>query len=74
MVVIVMQYVDLSDSRLSGAIARIPKNELDFDPDWEIDPKDIVLLDKLGKPVMPDPVTQQHPCLGLSVNTINFPS
>lgn len=43
-----MQFVDLASSSLSGAISRIPKNELDFDPDWEIDPREIVLMDKLG--------------------------
>lgn len=43
-----LQFVDLSDSHLSGAIKRFPKDDFDFDPDWEIDPKDVVLMDKLG--------------------------
>ena len=48
-----LQYVDLSDSGLSDAIKAFPKDELDFDPDWEIDPKDIKLMDKLGEPAPP---------------------
>jgi len=43
-----MQFVALVDSRLSGAVDSFAKDELDFDPDWEIDPKDVKLLDKLG--------------------------
>ena len=41
--------MDLENSRLSGAIGSFPKDELDFDPDWEIDPKDVKLMDKLGQ-------------------------
>lgn len=43
-----LQFVDLSNSHLSGAIATFPKSDLDFDPDWEVDPRDITLQDKLG--------------------------
>ena len=44
-----MQLVDLVQSRLSAAIQKIPMNELDFDPDWEVDPSEIHLMDKLGE-------------------------
>ena len=44
-----LQLVDLSNSHLSGAIVNFPKDEFDFDPDWEIDPKDVIILDKLGE-------------------------
>ena len=47
-----LQLIDLSASSLSGAIARIPTDDRDFDPDWEIDPKDIKLMDKLGAPAL----------------------
>ena len=45
-----LQFVDLSKSRLSGAIDNFPKDEFDFDPDWEIDPRDLIIMDKLGAP------------------------
>jgi hypothetical protein len=44
-----LQFVELVNSRLSGAIDTFPKDEMDFDPDWEIDPKDLKLMDKLGQ-------------------------
>lgn len=45
----IVQFVDLGDSHLSGAISKFPKDELDFDPDWEIDPRDVIIMDKLGR-------------------------
>lgn len=43
-----VQCVDLAQSRLSNAV-HIPTNSADFDPDWEIDPKDLITLNKLGE-------------------------
>lgn len=43
-----VQFLILAESSLSAAIEKIPKNELDFDPDWEVDPTDLKLMDKLG--------------------------
>ena len=44
-----LQLVELSASSLSAAVGRIEKEgEFNFDPDWEIDPNEIVLMDKLG--------------------------
>ncbi len=43
-----LQLLDLSHSHLSGAIVNFPKDDFDFDPDWEIDPKDVIIMDKLG--------------------------
>ena len=46
-----MQLVPLEDSPLSGAIVHIPDNIADLDPDWEIDPATLIIMDKLGEPV-----------------------
>lgn len=45
---ICLQFLELTDSSLAAAIDKIPKNDLDFDPDWEVDPSEIKLMDKLG--------------------------
>jgi tRNA A-37 threonylcarbamoyl transferase component Bud32 len=41
--------VALEDSPLSGAIVHIPDNMSDLDPDWEIDPATLIIMDKLGE-------------------------
>ena len=43
-----MQLVDLADSALSGKIQHIPDNMYDLDADWEIDPKSLTLMEKIG--------------------------
>lgn len=43
------QLVRLEDSPLSGAIARIPDDITDLEPDWEIDPATLIIMDKLGE-------------------------
>ena len=40
--------MDFAQSHLSNAV-HIPDNPADFDPDWEVDPKDLITLNKLGK-------------------------
>ena len=45
---VLAQLVDLAHSHLSGKMQDIPDNILDLDPDWEIDPDALVLLDKIG--------------------------
>ncbi|KAK9861467.1 hypothetical protein WJX84_003285 [Apatococcus fuscideae] len=42
------QCVDFAQSHLSNAV-HIPDNSADFDPDWEVDPKDLITLNKLGE-------------------------
>lgn len=44
----VLQLVDLADSNLSGKIQHIPDNMYDLDADWEIDPKSLTLMEKIG--------------------------
>ena len=44
----VLQLVDLADSALSGKIQHIPDNMYDLDADWEIDPKALTLMEKIG--------------------------
>ena len=44
----VLQLVDLADSALSGKIQHIPDNMYDLDADWEIDPKSLTLMEKIG--------------------------
>ena len=44
-----MQLVDLADSGLSGKIQHIPENMYDLDADWEIDPKSLTLMEKIGE-------------------------
>ena len=46
-----VQLVDLAHSHLSGKMQDIPDNILDLDPDWEIDPDALVLLEKIGAPM-----------------------
>ena len=43
-----MQLTDLADSGLSGKIQHIPDNMYDLDADWEIDPKSLTLMEKIG--------------------------
>ena len=43
-----MQLVNLPESRLSGYTSKIHHAEYEYDPDWEIDPKEVKLMDKLG--------------------------
>ncbi|KAK9810142.1 hypothetical protein WJX72_005510 [[Myrmecia] bisecta] len=43
------KYVDLSESALSGAIVHIPSSINDLEPDWEADPADLIIQDKLGE-------------------------
>ncbi len=45
---VVAQCVTLAQSHLSNAV-HIPHDAEDFDPDWEIDPKDLITLNKLGE-------------------------
>ncbi|CAK0733933.1 hypothetical protein CVIRNUC_000357 [Coccomyxa viridis] len=40
---------DLADSGLSGKIQHIPENMYDLDADWEIDPKSLTLMEKIGE-------------------------
>ncbi len=46
------QLVDLAESHLSGKIQHIPDNMYDLDADWEIDPKSLTLMEKIGMPLI----------------------
>lgn len=41
--------VDLSDSLLAGAMAMPSQKLLEFDPEWELDPGNLVIMEKLGE-------------------------
>lgn len=41
--------VELDSSFLAGAVGAPPKNLFDFDPEWEIDPSKLVMMEKLGE-------------------------
>lgn len=44
-----LQLVSLDQSQFSGALVRIPSQDLtELEPDWEIDPAGLVIMDKLG--------------------------
>lgn len=44
-----LQLVSLDQSQFSGALVRIPTQDLtELEPDWEIDPAGLVIMDKLG--------------------------
>lgn len=44
-----LQLVSLDQSQFSGALVRIPSRDLtELEPDWEIDPAGLVIMDKLG--------------------------
>ena len=46
---LLMQLVTLDKSQFSGALVRIPSGDLtDLEPDWEIDPAGLIIMDKLG--------------------------
>lgn len=45
----ILQLVSLDQSQFSGALVRIPSRDLtELEPDWEIDPAGLVIMDKLG--------------------------
>lgn len=45
-----MQLVTLDKSQFSGALVRIPSRDLtELEPDWEVDPAGLIIMDKLGK-------------------------
>lgn len=40
----------MEDSAFSGALVRIPSGDItDLEPDWEIDPAGLIIMDKLGE-------------------------
>ena len=42
------QLVALADSKLAGAVLQIPKTMYELEADWEIDPKALKMLGKIG--------------------------
>ena len=45
-----LQFISMEDSIFSGAMVRIPSGDItDLEPDWEIDPAGLIIMDKLGK-------------------------
>ena len=48
--ILALQLVSLQNSQFSGALVRIPSGDLtDLEPDWEVDPAGLIIMDKLGK-------------------------
>lgn len=43
------EVVDLGQSRLAGAFGFAPQRSWDFDPDWELDPDGLEILEELGE-------------------------
>ncbi|KAL4856575.1 SUMO-activating enzyme subunit 2 [Chlorella vulgaris] len=41
--------VDLKDSKLAGMFGHVPQQMFDFDPEWEIDPDSLEIMEKLGE-------------------------
>jgi len=41
--------VELGSSALAGALGMAPQKLLDFDPEWEMDPSNLVIMEKLGE-------------------------
>lgn len=41
--------VDLAESKLAGAVGLAPQMLTEFDPEWEMDPRDLVIMEKLGE-------------------------
>ena len=41
--------LDLGTSRLAGVFGYVPQKMWDFDPDWEIDPASLEVMEKLGE-------------------------
>ncbi|KAL4538986.1 hypothetical protein Ndes2526B_g02745 [Nannochloris sp. 'desiccata'] len=43
------EMVELGSSALAGALGMAPQKLLDFDPEWEMDPSNLVIMEKLGE-------------------------
>ena len=43
-----LQFVALEDSPLSGAARNIPDKPFELDPDWEVDPESLEIMEKIG--------------------------
>jgi len=41
--------VDLGSSALAGALGMAPQRLLEFDPEWEMDPSNLLIMEKLGE-------------------------
>ncbi|KAL4446296.1 hypothetical protein ABPG77_003103 [Micractinium sp. CCAP 211/92] len=41
--------VELKDSKLAGVFGYVPQQMFDFDPEWEIDPNSLEIMEKLGE-------------------------
>lgn len=66
--VVLLQLVALEDSKLDGAIAILPQNAFNLEPEWEIDPLELKLGDKLGACCTLNPDPQSHTSLKLSID------
>ena len=42
------QLVPLEDSPLAGAARNIPDKPFELDPDWEVDPESLEIMEKIG--------------------------
>ncbi len=59
-----MQLVTLENSQFSGALVRIPSRDLtELEPDWEVDPAGLIIMDKLGKHAQCTLPCQRMDCL-----------
>lgn len=53
---VVSQFVSLEESPLAGAARNIPDTPFELDPDWEVDPDSLEILEKIG--ALPFPVAR----------------
>lgn len=47
---VVSQFASLEESPLAGAARNIPDKPFELDPDWEVDPESLEILEKIGAP------------------------
>lgn len=49
-VLVALQLAPLEDSPLAGAARNIPDKPFELDPDWEVDPESLEIMEKIGAP------------------------
>ena len=50
-----MQLVSLEESPLHGALKSIPRKPFELDPEYEVDPSQLVIMEKIGAPANTQP-------------------
>ena len=50
--VVRVQLVSLEESPLHGALKSIPRKPFELDPEYEVDPSQLVIMEKIGERVL----------------------